>query len=247
MAIKGKSKSRTPKAVTRGPKPVYQPVKKPLLARRGLWLVLAGIFGTMVVVGLIAGFIAQRNASEQDDLEERMRDTIARYQGEIDPILAAVGEPAPAGFRAFAALDQAVADLEGGAPEDAAGRRAMLAGADDVIDSADAALDALRAVDESSLLQGRGFSRGVRAVRDQLEGRPGPRDDPVPRDGGAREARGRRRRRRSSCPRCSARGRCSTSRHRPSRARYSDYVDAQVKAGTFQPPVTGGLPIPTGS
>jgi hypothetical protein len=246
MAIKGKSRSRSAKAVTRGPKPVYQPVKKPLLARRGLWLVLAGIFGTVVVIGLIAGFIAQRNASEQDDLEERMRDTIARYQGEIEPILAAVGEPAqPAGFRAFAALDDVVADLESGAPEDAAGRRAMLAGADEVIDSADAALDALRQVDESSLLQDRGFSeefvlyvidskadlaRAMILYRETAELVKLAAEA----EGADREALAIR-----------ARGLLDASTDTFQSA-YSDYVEAQVKAGTFQP-ATGTLPIPTGS
>ena len=34
MAIKGKSKGRSAKSVTPGPKPVYQPVKKRLLAKR---------------------------------------------------------------------------------------------------------------------------------------------------------------------------------------------------------------------
>lgn len=246
MAIKGKSKSRTPKAVTRGPKPVYQPVKKPLLARRGLWLVLAGIFGTMVVVGLVAGFIAQRNASTQDDLEEQMRDTIAGYQGQIDPILAAVGEPAqPAGFRAFAALDQVVADLESGAPQDAAGRRAMLASADEVIDSAGAALDALRDVDASSLLQDQGFSeefvlyvinskadlaRAMVLYRETAElatlaadASEADRDALVTRTRELLDV--------------------ATETFQSG---YSDYVEAQVKAGTFQP-ATGALPIPTGS
>ncbi len=246
MAIKGKSKSRTSKAVTRGPKPVYQPVKKPLLARRGFWLVVAGIFGTMVVVGLIAGFLAQRNASQQDALEERMRDTIARYQGEIEPILAAVGEPTqPAGFRAFAALEQAVADLESGAPEDAAGSRAMVAAADEVIDSADAALDALRAVDESSILQGRGFSeefvlyvidskadlaRSMILHRETAE---------LVKLAAAAEGDDR------AALTLRARGLLDVATD-TFQSGYSDYVEAQVKAGAFEPP-TGGLPIPTGS
>jgi hypothetical protein len=246
MAIKGKSKSRTPKAVTRGPKPVYQPVKKPLLARRGLWLVIAGIFGTMVVVGLVAGFMAQRNASRQDDLEERMRDTIAGYQSEIDPILAAVGEPAEAArFRAFAPLDQVVADLEGGAPEDAAGRRAMLASADDVIDSAGAAIDALRDVDESSLLQDRGFSEEfvlyvINSKADLARAMVLYRETAelvklaVDAEGSDRDALVTR-----------ARGLLDVAGE-TFQSGYSDYVEAQVKAGTFQP-ATGGLPIPTGS
>ncbi|MEX2421830.1 MAG: hypothetical protein WD670_08445 [Actinomycetota bacterium] len=159
MAIKGKSKSRSSKAVTRGPKPVYQPVKKPFLARRGLWLVLAGVFGTVVVIGLIAGFIAQRTAGNQEALEQRMGDAIAQYQGELEPILASVGQPVPPlGYQAFAALDQAVSGLENESLEAPADPEALKTTADETIASAKAALEALQGIDELELIQGKGFS-----------------------------------------------------------------------------------------
>ena len=82
MAIKGKSKGRSAKAVTPGPSPSYQPVKKPLLAKREFWLVILSILGVVVIVGLVAGFIAERNSSAQDDLEQRMRATMSSFQGQ---------------------------------------------------------------------------------------------------------------------------------------------------------------------
>ena len=93
MAIKGKSKGRSAKAVTRGPKPVYQPVKRSLFAKREFWLVILSILGVAVVVGLVAGFIAERNSSAQDELERRMRATMSSFQGQIDPILSTIGQP----------------------------------------------------------------------------------------------------------------------------------------------------------
>jgi hypothetical protein len=73
MAIKGKSKGRSARPVTRGPKPVYTPVKKPLLAKREFWLVVRASWASVIVGALVVGFIAQRNASAQDDLERGMR------------------------------------------------------------------------------------------------------------------------------------------------------------------------------
>ena len=119
MAIKGKSKGRTAKAVTRGPKPVYQPVKKPLLAKREFWLVIGTILGVALVVGLVAGFIIERNSTEQDELEQRMRAAVNTYRGEFEPILTTIGQArAPSGFDAFTEFGTAVAGPGG---RDAAG------------------------------------------------------------------------------------------------------------------------------
>ena len=112
MAIKGKSKGRSARGVTRGPKPVYQPVKKPLLARHEFWLVVLSILGVLVIVGLVAGFVAERNASAQDDLERRMRATMSSFQGQIDPVLTTIGQAQPpAGYQVFADRSTAVDDL----------------------------------------------------------------------------------------------------------------------------------------
>ena len=128
MAIKGKSKGRSAKAVTPGPKPVYRPVKKRLLAKREFWLVILSILGVVVIGGLVAGFIAERNASAQDDLEQRMRATMSSFQGQIEPVLSTIGQAnPPAGYTVFTDLQTAVGTLvaeKPGAPADSEGAQA---------------------------------------------------------------------------------------------------------------------------
>src|SRR3989304_107277 len=102
MAIKGKSKGKSAKAVTRGPKPAYVPVKKPLLARRGLWIGSASVLGVALIVGLAIGFLAQREQDEEEALAERMAESLGEYQGQLEPLLAGIGGPvAPPGPRAL--------------------------------------------------------------------------------------------------------------------------------------------------
>ena len=159
MAIKGKSKGRSAKAVTPGPKPAYQPVKKPLLAKREFWLVILSILGVMVIVGLVAGFIAERNASAQDDLEQRMRATMSSFQGQVEPVLTTIGQAnPPAGYVAFTDLQTAIGNLvaeKPGAPVDS---KALKQTATDAATSAKTALEALQQIDETALIRGKGFS-----------------------------------------------------------------------------------------
>jgi hypothetical protein len=159
MAIKGKSKSRSARAVTQGPKPVYQPVKRPVLARRGFWLVVSGVFGTLVVGALVAGVLFEVHANRQDALEERMRTAVSEYQGDIDPILSAIGQAQPpSGYVAFTALTQAVTALENETKDEPADSHALKATANDALASAKTALQALEEIDESAILQHKGFS-----------------------------------------------------------------------------------------
>ena len=158
MAIKGKSKGRTAKAVTRGPKPVYQPVKKPLLAKREFWLVIGTILGVALVVGLVAGFIIERNSTEQDDLEQRMRAAVNTYRGELEPILATIGQArAPSGFDAFTEFGTAVADLDAETPQAPVDPKALEQTAADTLASAKT-LEALQEIDDTALISGKGFS-----------------------------------------------------------------------------------------
>jgi hypothetical protein len=159
MAIKGKSKGRTAKAVTRGPKPVYQPVKKPLLAKREFWLVIGTILGVAVVVGLVAGFIIERNSTEQDDVEQRMRAAVNTYRGELEPILATIGQArAPSGFDAFTEFGTTVADLDAETPQAPVDSKALEQTAADTLASAKSALEALQEIDNTALIRGKGFS-----------------------------------------------------------------------------------------
>src|SRR5688500_13323518 len=109
MAIKGKSRSRGAKAVTRGPKPAYVPVRTPLLRRRGLWISLAVIVGVAAVVGVAIGLSQERNRDREEDLRARMAAAVGRYRQQIDPILATFGQPLPpTGFDAYPNLAQAL-------------------------------------------------------------------------------------------------------------------------------------------
>jgi hypothetical protein len=159
MAIKGKSKGRSARAVTKGPKPVYQPVKRPVLARGGFWLVVAGVFGTLLVGALVGGFLLERDAGRQDALEERMRTAASEYQGDIDPILSTIGQPQPpSGYVAFTDLTQAVTALENETKDQPADSRALKTTANDAVASAKTAVQALEQIDETAILQHKGFS-----------------------------------------------------------------------------------------
>ena len=245
MAIKGKSKGRGARSVTRGPKPAYTPVKKPLLARREFWLVVAGILGVAIVVGLVIGFIAPRNASAQDDLEARMRTTMSKYQGDVDSILSQIGQAQPpSGYTVFADLTKAVNDLRNGAQSDAASLEQT---AGDTVDKAKSALKAFQDVDEDALIRNRGFSRDF--VLYIINSKGGfVRAMELYREAGellrlAAEADGPQR------DELVARAAAITSIADDTFAHaYSDYIEAQTEAGTFSPPApVPGLPTPTGA
>lgn len=159
MAIKGKSKGRGTRPVTRGPKPVYQPVKKPLLARREFWLVVASVVATLAVVGIVLGFIAEGNANDEDAVAQRMRRAATDYRDEIEPILTTIGQPRPpSGFDAFGELGSALADLENETKDARADAGAIAGTTADTVASAENALDALEGIDETALIRGKGFS-----------------------------------------------------------------------------------------
>jgi hypothetical protein len=221
MAIKGKSKGRSAKAVTPGPKAVYQPVKKPLLAKREFWLVILSILGVMVIVGLVAGFIAERNASSQDDLEQRMRATMSSFQGQVEPVLTTIGQAnPPVGFAAFTDLQTAIGDLAAEKPGAPVDSETLKQTATDAASSAEAALEALQQIDETALIQGKGFSEEFVLYVINAKGN-------------FAELAIRTRAIANAATEIFDRG-------------YADYIQAQSNAGTFAPPAPG-LPAPTGT
>lgn len=246
MAIKGKSKGRSAKAVTRGPKPVYQPVKKPLLAKREFWLVILSILGVMVVVGLVAGFVAERNSSEQDELERRMRAAMSAFQGQVEPVLTTIGQAQPpAGYQVFTDLSRAVDDLVAEEPDAPADPKALTQTATGAVTSAETALEALRTIDETELIRGKGFSEDfvlyvinakgnlVRAMT--LYGEAAKLLELAADAQGAERAE------------LAARSQAILNVATETFDRgYADYVQAQTAAGVFVPPAPG-LPAPTGA
>jgi hypothetical protein len=246
MAIKGKSKGRSAKAVTRGPTPVYQPVKKPLLAKREFWLVILSILGVMVVVGLVAGFVAERNSSEQDELERRMRAAMSSFQGQVEPVLTTIGQAQPpAGYQVFTDLSTAVDGLVAEEPDAPADTKALTQTATGAVTSAETALEALQTIDETELIRGKGFSEDfvlyvinakgnlVRAMT--LYGEAAKLLELAADARGAERAE------------LAARSQAILNVATETFDRgYADYVQAQTAAGVFEPPAPG-LPAPTGA
>jgi hypothetical protein len=246
MAIKGKTKGRSARAVTRGPKPVYQPVKKPLLAKREFWLVILSILGVMVVVGLVAGFIAERNSSAQDELERRMRAAMSSFQGQVEPVLTTIGQAQPpAGYQVFTDLSTAVDDLVSEEPDAPTDPKALTQTATGAATSAETALEALRAIDETELIRGKGFSEDFVLYVINAKGNL-VRAMTLYREAAkllelATDAQGAER------AELAARSQAILNVATETFDRgYADYVQAQTAAGVFVPPAPG-LPAPTGA
>ena len=248
MAIKGKSKGRSTRAVTRGPKPVYTPVKKRLVAKKEFWLVILGILGAAVVVGLVVGFIAERNASAQDDLEARMGTTMTEYKGDVEAILSQVGQAQPpSGFNAFGDFTTSVTDLQNAKPGQEPDSSSLQQAASATLDKARGAQKAFQDIDEQKLVQDKGFTRDfvlyiinsranfLRAMQLYEKAADALRL--------AAAADGQQRADLATL----AAGVTRVANDVFGQA-YSDYIEAQTEAGVFAPPApVPGLPTPTGA
>jgi hypothetical protein len=156
MAIKGKSKSRTAKAVTRGPKPAYVPVKQPLLARRGFWIGVAVVLAVLVIAGLWYGFARERSQNREQALEEARAAAFEDYGRQVEPIIGTVGEPVPpASWSSFTELSDALDTLEAG--EGQPGE--VAATATSAASDARTAWGALDQVDALAEVRGRGLDQ----------------------------------------------------------------------------------------
>jgi hypothetical protein len=240
VAIKGKSKSRGAKAVTRGPKPAYVPVKTPLLRRRGLWMGVGLVLGVAAIAGIAYGVIQERNRDREAAQQLRMATAMDEYAAAVEPVLTTVGQSLPpTSFDAFPALSTVFEDL---AAEDVSEEslQSSSATAESVTQAALDASSRLEEVSPTDLVAGRDLTREfVSAViishHDFLlsmdlyrevglllsmavEG-ASARDDLVARAQGVHDA-----------------------AERAFAQAYNGYVEAQVAAGTFAPSPLG----PTG-
>jgi hypothetical protein len=156
VAIKGKTKSRGAKAVTRGPKPTYVPVKPRLLARRGLWITVASILGILAVAGIAYGVVEERRGSREQDLLEARVQAIGEFGRAVEPVIGTVGEPVPpASWSSFTELHDALDRLEAGE-----GRPPLIADtATDAASVAGTAWSALDGVNAVGIVSDRGLDR----------------------------------------------------------------------------------------
>lgn len=155
MAIKGKSKSRGAKGVTRGPKPAYVPVKTPFLRRRGFWIAVGTVLGVAAIAGLWYGFAKQAREDRERETQERLAAAFGEYRGAVESVLATVGQPLPpADFQAFPSLADALASVE-------QGRRLADAEttAGNVSDAATGAADAIEGIDVAQIVAGKELER----------------------------------------------------------------------------------------
>ena len=158
MAIKGRSKPRSRKVVTPGPRPAYVPVKKPLLARRGVQIAILAVVAIGAAAGIWYGIAKERTEERSQqrarEVQQRKRTAAVTFQGRVEAAIVGVGQPAPpTGFTAFPAL---TADVEGLATGDVKPDAAAEA-AKGVRTTARGAWQALGEIDLTEIVADKGF------------------------------------------------------------------------------------------
>jgi hypothetical protein len=242
MAIKGKSKSRGSRAVARGPKPAYVPVRVPWWRRRGLWIAIGTIVSIVAIEALVYGFAKERTDGREQEQLEQMAAAVNDYRGQVEPILTTVGNSVPpSSFDAFPELATAIGSVEAEEVADEALESAAT-NAEDVATTAGDAGDLFEEIDVAALVADQGFSREfvlyllnskdgfTRSMRLYQEAAllltlAAEADEGPIRDGLITRARG---------VHDLAEATLATA--------YADYVEAQIAAGVFAP-TNAGVPI----
>ena len=167
MAIKGKSKPRARRSVTPGPRPVYVPVRRPLLQRRAFQIALLAVVLLAAAAAIAYGLIREHHQNRDKALARTMRTIGSEYSVKVQGAIGGLGQTQAGG--AFTLLPQIATDLKGlgsGAVKaDAAAKDAKTYGT-----QASDGADALHKIDPSSMVSGKGVEDAA-FVRDLLNGR----------------------------------------------------------------------------
>jgi len=156
MAIKGKSKPRSRRTVTPGPRPAYVPVKKPLLARRGFQIGVLIVIFVVAVGGVWYGLAKEHAKQRHADFERALRLAVTGYEGQVQHILDGIGQQSSGiGYSVLPTLRTDVAGLTKGTVKAAAATK----DATTLITQAKTAADAIDKIDVTSLITNKGFGQ----------------------------------------------------------------------------------------
>jgi hypothetical protein len=168
MAIKGKSKPKARRAVTPGPRPVYVPVKRPLLQRRGFQIGVLAIVVVAAVAAIAYGFIRERDQNRERALAATMKSVSSEYNVKIQTAIAGVGQVQTPGtaFVLLPDLTSQIDALRSGSADAAAVAKA----AEGLSGQATTAADQLAKIDPAAMVRGKGIEDPV-FVRDLINAR----------------------------------------------------------------------------
>jgi hypothetical protein len=240
MAIKGKSKPKARRSVTRGPRPVYVPVRQPLVRRRGFQIVVVAIILLSAAGGILYGYVHERNANHAAEQEALLKSIASQYTTRAQTAIAGVGQSqGGVSFTLLPDLKTQIEALRSGSSPPADVAKA----ASGLEKQASAAAEELSTIDPAALVRGRGVE-DTAFVRDLLNANAkmenALRTDAVAAGVLAEAARA------PATMTAALLRRADDARSTAEtlfQSGYSDWTNAQFTAGIFQPtPPAGGFP-----
>jgi len=157
MAIKGKSRPKARRSVTPGPRPVYVPVKPPLAQRRGVQLGAAIVVGVLALGAIAYGFVHERDQNHEAEQARTLTAIASAYTTEVQSVLSGVGQAQAVSFTLLPDLKTQIQALRSGSakPADVADR------ADTLQQQASGAARDLSSIDPATMIRGKGVEDQV--------------------------------------------------------------------------------------
>ena len=165
MAIKGKSKPKARRSVTPGPRPVYVPVKRPLVQRRGFQVGVLAVVLVVAAAAIAYGVVRERNANHAADQARIEKSIMNAYSPKVQTAIAGVGSAQPGG-EAFALLPDLKTNIDA-LRSDKAKPGDVATTAKGLHDAASAAASALGNVNAADMIRGKGIENAA-FVRDLI-------------------------------------------------------------------------------
>jgi hypothetical protein len=164
LAIKGKSKPRARRAVTAGRRPVYVPVHRPLMRRRGFQVGVVVAVAVAAVAAIVYGFVYESRANHRKAAERALTGVSNAFTTAVSPTIQGIGQPRPPdAFTFLPGLKSDIQGLRAGSVKPAQAATDAKAFSKQASDAA----AALAKVDPAKLISGKGVEDRV-FVRDLI-------------------------------------------------------------------------------
>ncbi len=152
MAIKGKSKPKAKRSVTPGPRPVYVPVKRPVLQRRGVQIGALALVVWAALAAVALGFVRERDANHEAAQAAILKSIASQYTVKVQGALAGVGQAQAVSFSLLPDLKAQIDALRSGSASPGTVAKA----AKTLRASAQGAADEIGNIDPSAMIRGKG-------------------------------------------------------------------------------------------